>query len=70
MSRLHLASRCPSQTKTLFVEVSIEDIEEEDDEVVIHQQDDDSYASVEEYEFNGCIRIVKVTGLPPSVGRA
>jgi len=37
--------------------------------VVVHQQDDDSNASVEEYEFNGCIRTVKMTGLPPSVGR-
>jgi len=52
------------------VEVPIEDIEEEeDDEVVMHQQDDDSDASVEEYEFNGCIRTVKVTNLPHSVGQ-
>jgi len=67
----HLASQCPSQTKTLFVEVPTEDIEEEEDdgEAVVHQQDDDSDASVEEYEFNGCIRTVKVMGLPPSVGR-
>ena len=66
----HLASQCPSQTKTLFVKVSIEDIEEEEDdgEVVLHQQDD-SDASVEEYEFNGCIRTVEVTSLPPSVGQ-
>ena len=54
----HLASQCPSQTKTLLVEVLIEDIEEEVDdvEVVVHQQDDDSDASVEKYEFNDCIR--------------
>jgi len=53
------------------VEVLIEDIEEEDDrEVVVYQQDDASNASVEEYEFNGCIRTVEVIGLPPSVGRA
>jgi len=29
----------------------------------------DSDASVEEYEFNGCIRTVEVTDLPPSVGQ-
>ena len=41
----HLASQCPSQTKTLFVEIPIEDIEREDDgEVAMHQQDDDSDA--------------------------
>jgi len=53
------------------VEVSIEDIEEEEDdgEVIVHQQDDDSDASVEEYEFNGCIRTVEMTSLSPSVGR-
>jgi len=39
----HLASQCPSQIKTLFVEIPIEDIERKDDgEVVVHQQDDDS----------------------------
>ena len=39
----HLASQCPSQTKTLLVEIPIEEIEREDDgEVVVHQQDDDS----------------------------
>jgi len=54
------------------VKVPIKDIEEEEDdgEVVIHQQDEDSGASVEEYEFNECIRIVKVMNLSPSVGRA
>jgi len=36
----------------------------------VHQQDDDSDASVEEYEFNGCIRTVEVTNLSPSAGRA
>ena len=67
----HLASQCPSQTKTLFVKISIEDIEEEDDgEVAIHQQEDDSDASVEKYEFNGCIRTVEVTNLSRSIGRA
>jgi len=66
----YLVSQCPSQTKILFVEVSIEDIEEEeDDEVVVHQQDDDSDVSIEGYEFNGCIKTVEVTGLPPTVGR-
>ena len=35
----------------------------------MRQQDDDSDASVEEYEFNGCIRTVELMGLPPSVGR-
>jgi len=65
----HLASQCPSQTKTQFVKVTIEDIEEEDDgDVVVHQQDDDSDASVEEYEFNWCIRMTM--SIPPSVGRA
>jgi len=39
----HLAGQRPSQTKTLFVEIPIEDIEREDDgEVVVHQQDNDS----------------------------
>jgi len=51
------------------MKVPIEDIEEEDEEVIVHLQDD-SVASVEEYEFNGCIRTVEVTALPPSVGRA
>jgi len=52
------------------VEVPIEDIEEEegDVEVTVHQQVDDSNASVEEYEFYGCIRTVKVTNLTLSVG--
>jgi len=50
------------------MKVPIEDVEE-DGEVAIHQQDGDSDASVEEYEFNGCIRIVEVTNLSPSVGR-
>ena len=45
-------------------ESSIEDIEEEEDdgEVVVHQQDNDSDVSVEQYEFNECIRTVEVTG--------
>ena len=53
------------------MEVFIEDIKEEEDdgEVAIHQQDD-SNAFVEEYEFNGCIRTVKVTNLSPNVGQA
>ena len=42
---------------------------EDDGEEVVHQQDDDSDASVEEYEFNGCIRTVEMTSLPPSVAR-
>ena len=60
----------PESNQTLFVEVPIEDIEEKKDdrEVVVHQQDDDSDASVEEYEFNGCIRTVEVTNLSSSVG--
>jgi len=37
--------------------------------VILHQQDDESDASVEEYEFSGCIRTIEVTGLPPNVGR-
>ena len=58
----HLASQCPSQTKILFVEIPIEDIEGKDDgEMIVHQQDDDSDASVEEYEFNGCIRTIEMT---------
>ena len=38
----HLASKCPSQTKTLIVKVPIEDIKEEenDGEVVVYQQDE------------------------------
>ena len=53
------------------MKVCIEDIEEKEDdgEVIVHQQDYNSDASVEEYEFNGCIRTVKMTSLPPSVGR-
>jgi len=38
-------------------------------EKFVHQQDD-SDASVEEYEFNGCIITVGVTSLPPSIGWA
>jgi len=53
-----------------LVEVPIEDIEEDDVEVIVHQQDDDSDASVEEYEFNGYIRTVKVMNLTPSVDQA
>jgi len=46
------------------VKVFIENVEEEGDvEVVVHQQDNDSDASVEEYEFNGCIRTVRETNL-------
>ena len=61
----------PSQTRTLLVKVPIEDIEEEEDniEVIVHQHDDDSNVSAEECEFNGCIRIVKMTNLTPSVER-
>jgi len=52
------------------VKVPIENIEEKEDdgEVVVHQQDDDSDVSVEEYEFNGSIKTVEVTNLPPSAG--
>jgi len=51
----HLASQYPSQIKTLFVKVPIEDVEEEknDGEVVVHRQDDDSDASVEEVNSVG-----------------
>jgi len=52
------------------VEVLIEDVEEDRLEVTVHQQDDDSDASVEECEFNGCVRVVGVTKLTPSVDRA
>ena len=55
------------------MEVSIEDIEEEEEddvEMTVHQQDNDLDASVEEYEFSVCIRIMKVTNLTPTVGRA
>ena len=42
------------------MKVPIEDVKEEGDvEVAVHQQDDDSDASVEEYEFSGCIRTVR-----------
>ena len=38
---IHFASQCLSQTKTLLVEVPIEDVEEEDDvEVIVHQHND------------------------------
>jgi len=40
------------------------------EEVAVHQQDDEMDASVEEYDFNECIRTVKVTNLSSSVGRA
>ena len=60
----------PESNQNSLRESSIEDIKEEDDgEVVVHQQDNDSDVSAEEYEFNGCIKTVKVTSLPPSVGR-
>ena len=53
------------------MEVPIEDVEEEGDiKVVVHQQDDDSDASVEEYEFNGCIRTVRETNLTSSLDKA
>ena len=52
------------------MEVHIEDVEEKDVEVIVHQQDDDSDASVEECEFNGCIRTVWLMNLTPSVERA
>ena len=60
----HLASQCPSQTKTFLVEVPIEDVEE-GLEVAVHQHDDDSDASAK-CEFNGCIRTLTVTDLTPS----
>jgi len=67
----YLACQCPSQTKALLVEVSIEDVEEEDDlEVTVHQQEDDSDAFVGECEFNGCIRTVRVMNPTPSVDKA
>ena len=65
----HLASQYSSQIKTLLVKVSIEDIEDGDVEVVVHQQDDDSDVSVEECEFNNCIRTMAVMNLTPSVDR-
>jgi len=44
----HLASQCPSKTKTLLVKVHIEDAEEEDDlEVFVHQQDDSNASAGE-----------------------
>jgi len=52
------------------VVVPIIEEEEDDGEVIVYQQDDDSDTSVEEYEFNECIRTVEVTSLPPSIGRA
>ena len=57
----HLASQCPSQTKILFVKVSIEDLKEEEDDgvVVVHQQDDDSDTSIEKYEFKGASELWK-----------
>ena len=36
----------------------------------MHQQEDDSDASIEEYEFNSCIRIVDETDLTSSLGQA
>ena len=39
-------------------------------ELVVHQLDDDSDASVEECEFNSCIRTLTVTKLTPSEDRA
>ena len=67
----HFANQYWSQTKTLLVEVLIEDTEEEDSlEVVVHRQDDYSDASVEDCEFNGCIRTLTVTDLTLSYDRA
>jgi len=46
------------------VEVPIVDVEEEGDvKVAVHQQDDDSDNSIDEYEFNSCIRTVEETNL-------
>ena len=52
------------------MKVHIEDVEEDGLEEIVQKQDDDSDASVEEYEFNGCIRTVEVMNLSPSIGRA
>ena len=39
----HFATQCPIQTKTMLVEVLIEEDEEKDGlEVIVYQQDDDS----------------------------
>jgi len=58
----HLTSQCPSQTKTLLVEVPI-DVKEDGLKVIVHQQHDDSDASAEECECNGSIRTLAVTNL-------
>ena len=50
-----------------LVKVFVEDVEEDDGlEVVVHQQEDDSNVSVEECEFNDCIRTLAMTNLTPS----
>ena len=61
----HLASQYQSQTKTLLVEVHIEDVEEDGLEEIVQKQDDDSDTPVEECEFNGCIRTLTITNLTP-----
>ena len=57
----HLASQCPSQTKTLLVEVSIEEVEEENSlKVTMHQQDDDSDASAEECDSMAALELLQL----------
>ena len=54
----HLTSQCLSQTKTLLVEVLIEDVKEEDGlEVTMHQQDDDLNVSAEKCGFNATLEL-------------
>ena len=61
----------PESNQDPLSEVLIEDVAEEGDiEMVVHQQGDDSDVSVEEYEFNGCIRIVGETNLTPNLDQA
>ena len=61
----YFASKYPSQTKTLLVEVPTEECEQKEDglEMVVHQQDNDLDASTENREFSGCIRTLPSTDL-------
>ena len=66
----HFATKCPSQTKTFLMKVSIEDIKEEDGLEVIVYQDDNSDTSAEDSKFSGCIRILTSTDLTSGCDRA
>ena len=59
----YFANQCLSQTKTLLVEVFINEDEEKEDglELIVYQQDDDSDICTKDREFSGCIRTLAST---------